>query len=473
MASLPSASVNLFLEQMKKEGLSEAAMASFARCFQVLESGETGMIEEETIAPVEDLLCYKEVENTGQDVAKLLRSCVLIKLNGGLGTGMGLQKAKSLLTVREQKTFLDLIVLQLDQLEKTYGNRPEFLLMNSFATSADTRAELSEKHPHLGDPAQLELLQNKVPKVLAASRLPAKSTSDSKQNWCPPGHGDLYATLIGSGKLQELLAAGIRYAFVSNSDNLGATLDPKLLAWFAQSQAPFLMEVTRRTAADRKGGHLARRRLDQQLVLRESAQCAQEDQDSFQDISKYKYFNTNSLWIDLQQLADVMHAHGDLLPLPVICNKKTLDPRDANSPEVIQLETAMGAAIECFEGALAIEVPRSRFAPVKTCDDLFVLYSDACEIRQDGSVGLVEQREGIPPTVRLDKKWYKFVDGLNQLCSKGVPSLKHCNALTVEGPWQFSAEVEFKGVVELQNKTEAHETLVAGVYQDKIVEKSK
>ena len=166
--------------------------------------------------------------------------------------------------------------------------------------------------------------------------------------------------------LDRLLKEGYLYLFVSNSDNLGATMDPALLNWFAGSDMPFLMEVTTRTSADRKGGHLAKRKSDGQLLLRESAQCPEEDMDVFQDINRHRYFNTNNLWLRLDDLAEGLRRNGGLLPLPVITNQKTVDPRDKKSPAVYQLETAMGAAIGCFSGAGAVVVPRTRFAPVKT-----------------------------------------------------------------------------------------------------------
>jgi UDP-N-acetylglucosamine pyrophosphorylase len=88
-----------------------------------------------------------------------------------------------------------------------------------------------------------EFIQNKVPKVDADSLQPASWAAAAAQEWCPPGHGDLYAAIAGSGTLNELLAAGYKYLFVSNSDNLGATLDLDILTYFAQSDTPFMMEV--------------------------------------------------------------------------------------------------------------------------------------------------------------------------------------------------------------------------------------
>lgn len=455
--------VTPFLERMEAEGLGPLAQASFARAFDHLAAGGPSTIAEDSIEPVTDLPRADDLE-PGADVADLLDRSVVIKLNGGLGTSMGLDRAKSLLEVREGRTFLDVIVDQADRFETSSGRRPRLLFMNSFSTSADTRAYLADRHPGLGDPADVEFVQNKVPKVLADGLGPADWPEDPDLAWCPPGHGDLYVALAESGTLDRVLADGVRYAFVSNADNLGASLDPDLLAWFADSGAPFAMEVTRRTVADRKGGHLARRRGDGRLILRESAQLAPGDIDAAADTDRHRYFNTNNLWLDLQAIRDALDEAGGVLPLPVMRNAKTLDPRDPESPAVIQLETAMGSAIECFDTAAAIEVPRSRFAPVKTCDDLFSLRSDAYEIRVDGTVGLVEARNGVPPQVSLDPAHYKLIDGLEALIPDGAPSLVGCRSLTVEGRWVFDPGVVFVGDIAVTNPTADRRPLPAGTY---------
>merc|ERR1719506_3074487 len=237
---------------------------------------------------------------------------------------------------------------------------------------------------------------------------PASWPAEPEHEWCPPGHGDLYPAMLGSGTLDKLLAQGYRYMFVSNSDNLGATMDLSILTYFAETGAPFMMEVAARTDADKKGGHLAIVKETGGLTLRESAQCPKEDEKAFQDTSKYAYFNTNNLWVDLAQLAAAFDKFGGLLPLPVMTNDKTVDPRDKKSTKVLQLETAMGAAISCFEGAIAIQIPRSRFAPVKKCDDLIALRSDAYVLTEDSRIELAPARNGVPPTIKLDDA-YKFV----------------------------------------------------------------
>ncbi len=435
--------------KMEAANVSEVAIRAFEHNFEFLKSGAELKIPESRIRPAEALPHLDDLGGgDNADTQSLLESAVIIKLNGGLGTGMGLQKAKSLLEVRDGMNFLDLTAKQILAIRERSGMPLRFLLMNSFSTSEDTRAFL-EGYPELGDPDSLEFVQSQAPKLDAETLDPITWEANPELEWCPPGHGDLYPSILSSGRLDDLLSAGVRYAFVSNSDNLGATLDQDLLRYFAESDKPFLMEVTRRTEADRKGGHLAVDAESGGLLLRESAQCPDEDADTFQDIGKHRYFNTNNLWFRLDRLKEALDAQGGFLPLAVIQNAKTVDPRDKNSPKVYQLETAMGAAISCFEGAGAVEVPRSRFAPVKTTDDLLALRSDAYLVTDDYRLQLHPDRNGIPPVVKLDPAHYKMVDQFEESIVNGVPSLIECEKLEVTGKVVFEAGTAFKGTVQL------------------------
>jgi UDP-N-acetylglucosamine pyrophosphorylase len=341
------------------------------------------------------------------------------------------------------------------------------LFMNSFSTSGDT-AEALGKYPQLGDLKRLELMQNKVPKIDVKSLAPIEWPANPLLEWCPPGHGDIYPSLLGSGLLDLLLATGKRYLFVSNSDNLGATLNMRLLAYFARSSGPFLMEVTVRTAADRKGGHLARRKNDGRLLLRESAQCPDEDVNAFQDIERHRFFNTNNLWIRLDALRAELDRGNGLLPLPLIRNEKTVDPRDKAKPKVFQLETAMGAAIECFDGAAAIQVPRNRFSPVKSTADLLGVRSDAYELDADFRLELIPERNAKPPIVKLDDR-YKLVDQFEELVCEGVPSLARCRSLTVQGNLKFGPGVVVVGDVKFINSEASTKMIDQGIYQNREV----
>ena len=431
---------------MQGVGLSRAAIDAFRHSVSVLTSNQSMMIPEGEIEPARDVADWEElVAATPEADAALLAQAVLVKLNGGLGTGMGLQKAKSLLEIKPGVTFLDTIVRQVQSLRERAQYPVNLLLMNSFSTSEDTMAHLAQ-YADFADAAKVEMLQNRVPKLVMDTLEPVEYPANPELEWCPPGHGDIYPALVGSGWLDKLLAAGVKYAFVSNSDNLGAQLDTRFLRGFAESGAPFVMEVTRRTEADKKGGHLATRKADGQPILREVAQCPDEDVEEFQNIGKHRYFNTNNLWIRLDALKNVLDANGGVLPLPVICNSKTVDPRDAASQKVYQLETAMGAALQCFPGARAVCVPRSRFFPVKTCSDLLLLRSDAVVIDEAGAMKLAPECNGVAPVVLLDGKLYKLVESLETL---GVPSLKNVSKLVVTRPHTFAPGEALTGEVSI------------------------
>jgi len=449
--------VSQYTQKMTADGCSETAIKAFLYNFEKLTSGANLMIPEASLSPVESLPSY---DSLTEEKPALLKETVMLKLNGGLGTGMGLEKAKSLLPLKGDDTFLDFIAKQVGHMRQTAGVDLAFMLMNSFATSADTLDYLS-KYPLESQGLPLEFVQNKAPKVTEDGLAPALWPSKPDCEWCPPGHGDLYPAMVGSGTLDKLLAKGFKYMFVSNSDNLGATMDLKLLTWFANSGAPFAMEVAARTDADKKGGHLAMGK--DGLLLRESAQCPDEDEKAFQDVSKHRFFNTNNLWINLEALKATYEKFDGVLPLPVIKNGKTVDPRDKKSTKVLQLETAMGSAIECFPGAQAILIPRTRFAPVKTTNDMLALASDAYEVTPDHRMVLKADRKGVPPNVKLDG-CYKFVDGLMSLIPHGPPSMIKCDKLTLEGKMVLEAGVIFEGEVKVVNAKDEAQTLKAGTY---------
>jgi len=451
---------------MKAEGLSDAAVAAFRHNYTALASGDTGLLPESDIVPVNALPSLEELRGAvSGDVKALLAQTCVLKLNGGLGTSMGLEKAKSLLMVKDGKTFIDLIALQVKHQRQQVGSDVRFVLMNSFSTSADTKAFLAGTHPDLLEEVHIELLQNKSPKVDKTTLAPVTWPANPSLEWCPPGHGDIYAALAGSGMLSALQAEGLRYMFVSNSDNLGATLDLDLLQHFAGGGQPFLMECAQRTSADKKGGHLARRAGDGSLLLRESAQCPKDDEAHFQDVARHRFFNTNNLWLNLDALAAKLAGCGGALALPLIKNEKTVDPRDKKSTPVYQLETAMGAAIECFPGAAAVVVPRSRFAPVKTCGDLFLLRSDAYVLTPESTIVLAPG-VAAAPLVKLDEAHYKLVDQLDALVSC-YPSLRQCSSLTVKGPVKFDAPgVVLKGAVTFTAAGPEPAQVAPGTYED-------
>jgi UTP--glucose-1-phosphate uridylyltransferase len=369
---------------------------------------------------------------------------VIVKLNGGLGTSMGLSGPKSMIKVKADTTFLDVIATQVLALRQRHeGVRLPLLLMNSTITQGPSVDLLRSRGLELpGLP--LDFLQGREPKIRADNHFPVEWPADPELEWCPPGHGDIYPALAATGTLDALLSAGLRYAFVSNSDNLGAIADVRIAAWFAAERVPFALEATRGTPADRKGGHLAS--YQGHIVLRETAQVPDGD-DSFSDVERWRWYNTNNVWIDLRTLKDLQASDPAAPDLPLIVNRKTVDPRDSSSTPVIQLESAMGAAIGSMPGAQAVQVPRTRFAPVKTTDDLLVVRSDAYDLTAEGE--MKPAYEGVGPVVSLDKDYYRLLPDFDKRFPSGPPSLRRCRRLRVEGDVTFGANVVATGDVQL------------------------
>lgn len=440
--------LELARDKMRRAGVDEVAIDTFAHYYRLLEHGETGMISEDSIEPL-DMESLADVEVPDDVAAEAVRRTAVIKLNGGLGTSMGMDRAKSLLCVRRGLSFLDIIARQVLHLREQYDATLPLLFMNSFRTSADTMAALERYEDLPVDGLPLEFLQNKEPKLLAADLMPASHPKDPDLEWCPPGHGDIYTALRGTGLLARLLDAGYRYVFVSNSDNLGAVPDARVAGWFAQSGAPFAIEAVRRTPSDRKGGHFARRKADGRIVLRETAQTPEADKEALADLNRHRYCSTNNLWFDVQAMVEALDARGGILGLPLIKNVKTLDPADRSTPEVVQIETAMGAAIEVFEGARTIEVGRDRFVPVKTTDDLLVLRSDVYDIGRDF---VLDQAGEEVPYVALDGDFYKLVGDFDKRFPEGAPSLREADSFTVTGDWTFGRGVKVVGEVALRSQ---------------------
>jgi UTP--glucose-1-phosphate uridylyltransferase len=428
-----------FVDLMREHGLSDPAIASFAMHLKRLRDGERGTIAEDEISSVPDLPDAESLDAHREVGRARLDTVVVIKLNGGLGTSMGLNRAKSLLPVRGRLSFLDLIARQVLALRDRVGSRIPLVFMNSFRTAADSERVLAAYPDLVSKDLGLGFLQNRVPKILSDGMAPAVFPDDPELEWCPPGHGDFFTAIAASGLLDRLLEAGIEYAFVSNADNLGAVIEPAILGFMVAEGTDFLLEAADRTAADRKGGHLCRLR-NHRLALRESAQCPPEAESAFQDVSRYRYFNTNNVWLHLPSLAQLLIAHHGFLPLPTIVNRKTLNPRDPSSPPVFQLETAMGTAISLFPRAAAIRVPRRRFSPVKNTNDLLAIRSDAYELTKDSRVILHPDR-ATPPVVRLDERFYKLIDDFDRRFPAGPPSLRRCSSFVVEGDISFAAGV--------------------------------
>jgi len=452
-----------FESKMKRENLDDIVIETFRHYHKQAVNGETGLIYDNDIQPV-DLDEIQELGNLDiyqEQGEQSYKNAVRIVLNGGLGTSMGLTGPKSLLKVKDDHSFLSLIMNQAE------NSQVNLLFMNSFSTHTDTLAALEQIDSTLKPGT---FIQNKYPKVLQEIFAPASWPPNPKLEWNPPGHGDVYTALYTSGMLQQLLAENIHFAFISNSDNLGARMDASLLGYFAKKEIPFMMEVAEKTPSDVKGGHLAKLKTNGRFVLREAAQCPANEIVAFQKIGPYRYFNTNSIWINLKALDQLIKKDGKVR-LPLILNSKTLDPRDENSPPVYQFETAMGAAISLFDNAAAVRVPRSRFFPVKTSNDLLIMRSDCFVFTENKNLRMNPDRQRNQKQetikIKLDPRFYGKIDDFDRHFAAGVPSLVECYALTIDGDVIFEENIKIKGSVTIRNTTGTQKVIKAGTVIDR------
>ncbi len=457
-----------FAKKMANESIPPLIIDTFELYYGKVLNGERGLISREEIVPVgkDDIPPLETLGGYAKAGYRALKDAVIIKLNGGLGTSMGLSKAKSLLQVKDGYNFLDIIAKQVLSLRKAHGADIPLVLMNSFNTDDDSTTYL-KKYSELASDVPLSFLQHKFPKVLQEDLSPAEWPADPDLEWNPPGHGDIYWALSTSGMLDKLLAKGCKYAFISNSDNLGATMDMATLGYFASHGFPFMMEVAEKTETDIKGGHIAGLRRTGGLVLREIAQCPEEEREEFQDIEIYRYFNTNNLWLNLMFLRDKLEKTRNNLNLPVIVNPKRIDPKDDSSPQVYQIETAMGSAISVFEGAAAVQVPRERFIPVKRCRDLLALWSDCYVMTEAAHIILNPDRRLGPIEIVLDDRFYKRIDQLKKRFPYGAPSLIHCQSLRVDGNVYFGKGIVIKGDVGIVNASLSEISIPGGTVINK------
>ncbi|KAJ8962550.1 hypothetical protein NQ318_000942 [Aromia moschata] len=417
--------------------------------------------------PPDAIKDYNSLETPSTDVIhQMLNKLVVVKLNGGLGTSMGCHGPKSVITVRNTLTFLDLTVQQIEHLNKTYKVNVPLVLMNSFNTDEDTE-KIIRKYRNL----QIEIHtfnQSCYPRISRDSLMPVAKSAYIHKNleaWYPPGHGDFYESFRNSGLLSQFLKNGRECCFISNIDNLGATVDLNILNLMLNPtdkiQHEFIMEVTDKTRADVKGGTLIQ--YEGKLRLLEIAQVPKERIDEFKSVKTFKYFNTNNLWAKLSAIDRILKE--DDLRMEIIINNKSLE----NGLNVIQLETAVGAAMKSFDFALGINVPRSRFLPVKTTSDLLLVMSNLYNLK-NGSLIMSPQRMFMTtPLVKLGSNHFsKVKDFLSRF--PNIPDILELDHLTVSGDVTFGRGVSLKGtVIIIANHGDRIDIPAGAILENKIV----
>jgi len=415
------------LEELKKSHTNPRELDEFFKMYKRFLVDKDSKIRWNEIAPPKGkIVDYQVLEDHPEDARSLLGKLAVLKLNGGLGTTMGMKGPKSAIQIKSGKNFIDLITKQLQHLGKKYDTEIPLILMNSFNT--EERVKKLIKHYN----NIRTICQSMYPRISAEDLMPIAG----EQRWYPPGHGDLFHTLIISGMLDELLNEGKEYLFISNIDNLAATVDLKILRMFSTEDYDFCMEVTEKTRADVKGGTL----IDYNgvLTLLEIAQVPNSKKSEFTSIRKFKIFNTNSIWIKLKALKEIK---TDDFVLDIIQNRKTV-----SGESVIQLETAMGAAIKYFKNNCGVLVPRGRFLPIKSCSDLFLVESNLYEESHGCLHPNPNRLIKADPIIKLLGKNFSNITTFEE-SFENIPDIVDLEILTVVGNVTFGKNVVLSGIV--------------------------
>ncbi|KUJ22764.1 UTP-glucose-1-phosphate uridylyltransferase [Mollisia scopiformis] len=431
------------VEDPAEKKLFETEMDNFFALFRryLNDKAKGNTLDWDRIAPPAQgqVVDYNELANS--ESVGFLSKLAVLKLNGGLGTSMGCVGPKSVIEVRDGMSFLDLSVRQIEYLNRTYDVNVPFVLMNSFNTDVDTSNIIKKYEGHNID--ILTFNQSRYPRILKDSLLPApKSFKSPISDWYPPGHGDVFESLYNSGILDKLIERGVEILFLSNVDNLGAVVDLRILQHMVETDAEYIMELTDKTKADVKGGTIID--YEGSVRLLEIAQVPKEHTNEFKSIKKFKYFNTNNIWLNLKAVKRIVENNE--LEMEIIPNNKSVpaDKKGESDISIVQLETAVGAAIRHFKNAHGVNVPRRRFLPVKTCSDLMLVKSDLYSLKH-GQLAIDPNRFGPAPLIKLGNDFKKVSDFQKRIGS--IPKIIELDHLTITGAVNLGRGVTLKGTV--------------------------
>jgi len=449
--------------RMRRRGLQQTDIDFFIEAWRTMDReaeeldwGKLSTVQEEDV-----ITLPKADSEEGQLLHEIglehIHQCAVVKLNGGRSTTMGGQVPKCMVTAKDGKNFLEITMGQIMAANDRYGVEMPLVLMNSFFTDHVTEKILG-RTPLI----VLNFIQNEYPRIKESNLRPLDTGTD--MDWCPAGHGDFFASIESSGLLDSLLEEemDIRYVFISNIDNLSAEISPEILGAMVDGKHDFMMEVTRKTPADVKGGSPVFN--DGKLFLLEIAQVPDAHRDDFQDIEEFRYFNTNNIWIDLTVLREKRRQNS--LGLPIILNRKHIAETD-----VIQIETAMGAGIQSFPASGLIEVPRTRFAPVKKLSDLFVVQSDVYLMDEEFRLSLNPDRpDHLPPlpNVEFHSGFPKDNELQASFADPSSVSLLEAESLSVGGDVFLEKDLQIKGTVTI-NQEGGEEKRIGQHHLDELV----
>jgi len=432
--------VSLEISDLTKIGMTEEVARDFLRLRSKFL--EKPLVEWDSVEPppAEFLKDYSTLKEPDKTIIKeLLDKLVVVQLNGGLGYFIGCKGPKCGIQILKKSggiTILDCKVMQIIKLNKEYGCNIPLVLMNSPRTDSETEV-LIQKYNKL----EIDIhtfVQNVHPFMYKDTLSPLPKSQSSLEGWYPPGSGEVFSAMYRQGLLEKFKNEGKELLFISNMENLGSSVDLKLLHYIANPKVnlDFLLETTNRISTDQAGGFAIKYK-DRHVHILEISQIPSQVMSKF-SLSNFKYWNTNNIWTRIGVVIDMMKQQQ--IDLDFIVKYKVI-----NGKNIAQLETPVAMSIQSFPKAASILVPRSRYRPVKSTSDLLQVQSELFELQHGLLVASTKRSYSSDPLVKLGDEFKSMAEYERRF--KTIPNILELDHLTVSGDVYFGANVTLKGTV--------------------------
>ncbi|CAI4064416.1 hypothetical protein SUVZ_08G0350 [Saccharomyces uvarum] len=393
-----------------------------------LDSGKIRLLNTSEFTEFEDIRDSDALDHA------LLSKLATLKLNGKADSVIG--KESPLFEVKNGKCSLDIIVQQTQNLNTSFNCDVPLIFMTSLETEPQISNFLKESYT-CSKVEWKTIVHSSFPAIDKDTLLPAVFQINvcEEDLWYPCGSGNLIDTLYFSGELDNLIVQGKEVLFVSDLDNLGAIVDLNILSYMITNEIDYLVEVVERTANDSNTGVLATyesklRLVDYKCLSRESAR-------------KCKTVNTNNIWINLRKLKNLIES--DSLNLPICSSETKMIIHNSPLMEILHLQTNLGDCIDFFSNSQIIKVPRNRFLPLATCEDLFLLNSNLYDLDTSGSLNLYPLRFELLPSIKLGDEFANYETF--KIGIPDIPNILELDHLTVMGNVFFGYKIILRGTV--------------------------
>ncbi|XP_004500712.1 UTP--glucose-1-phosphate uridylyltransferase-like [Cicer arietinum] len=373
-----------------------------------------------TVIPYDSLAPLPEdIEET----KKLLDKLVVLKVNHASGRNMGFENPKSAIDICDGKTFLDLIINQIETLNSKYECQVPLLIFNKDDTH-DSTLKVLEKYSESSIDVRT-FKQGEDPKLALSSEHSSKGEVHTFDD------GDIFRSLMIGGTLDLLLSQGKEYILVMKSDNVATIVDPSILNHLMTNAIDYCMEVT---PSHTFNVILTPMNFKLQEIARNQDKHLKD---------KFKLIDTTNMWVSLRAIKRLIDSNKLKLKKPSSLKENDYD-------QTLLQETDTGPAVQFFESVIGVSIPESRFLPLDATSDLLLLQSDLYTLREGALTRNPARTNPLNPVIDFGPEFEKIGDFEGRF--RSIPSITGLDSLIVRGDVWFGANITLKGHVTIVAK---------------------